>query len=93
VNNVLRLISRGAEPIDHVTPRPRIELHPKREPIDPPTYWEICAEATARAERKQRGDRLWKLVRQAAEGSNTSEPMPAPEPELQEVRNAGSDSG
>lgn len=64
------MISRDAEPIDHIPPRPPIEINP-RKPItqDPPKTWvEAAAEVAAEAERRKRAERAWKEVNRTAGG-------------------------
>jgi hypothetical protein len=61
-------------PIDHVSPLPRIEIN-KRVPITQPaaqTFWEISAECDEKRRLAQEADRIWKITRQVAEGTNPS---------------------
>jgi hypothetical protein len=53
------------EPVDHITPYKRIELHPMRKP-------ELPDPANPRAEhiRRAEADRIWAITKQTAEGCN-----------------------
>lgn len=58
------------EPIDHVPPLKRIETAPQYTPAPVMTPGEQVAEAAERTLRQIEGERIWKLVRQYAEGTN-----------------------
>jgi hypothetical protein len=67
------MIPRNASPIGHVSPRPPIDLnyrHPGPANVEPDDYQPLSAAECAR---------IWKLVRQAAEGSNVGA---VPEPDV-----------
>ena len=64
------MISREAEPIGHVSPRPPIELNARfqPEPAETKCWAETVIDAVAASQAKVEADRIWCLVVQSAEG-------------------------
>jgi hypothetical protein len=75
------MIYSDASPISHRSPRPPIDLQPRyvEGPAEPKT--DLIEEHN----RIQEGLRIWELVRQFAEATNQSSPMPRGEVEVEET--------
>ena len=70
------MIPRNAQPTSHRTPRPRIDFTPQRRPAEPRSMADVYLDALAEQSRAVKAERVWRLVRQTAEGTNcpTSSP-------------------
>lgn len=68
------MIPRDAESIGHQTPRPRIDLNPPHvpAPAGPESTAAICARQYQESWARIEAQRIWVLVKGAAEGRNVA---------------------
>lgn len=63
------ILHHDIQPIDHVSPRPRIDLNARvLQQHAPETTAEVCA----RLDRTARGHRIWGIIVDAATGTNVA---------------------